>query len=360
MAHASFAGQTYAMQFGLKGSDRKIMDNRNNFSNWQDFLKVLLENPQERQRIAAQAEVTTITLDRWIKQISQPHRNNMRKLLQALPPAAYAHFVRLIESDFPELVQESTMLRRIYQDIPPEFYARILSAHAELPRPMCYQIIRDLIFQQGIEHLDPDRLGMSISLVCFVKPLEGSKVRSMRSVGGIGTFPWKRDLTQKTIFLGAESLAGHAVRLFHRVVVSNREAVTFFPVHWTEHEQSVVVVPIIQQGRVAGCLLAVSVVPDYFVEGQPPVLIFERYAQLTALLFEPDAFLFSEQIDLRHMPPYEQQAPYFREVNRLVAQQFRLAQVLGKSCTLDEARQHVWREIEEALIQDFLRNPSVW
>lgn len=336
------------------------MSNWNEISCWQDFLGVLIESPQEKQRIATQTEVTSITLERWTKQTSRPHVNNMRKLLQTLPPAAYAPFVRLIAAEFPDLARQNAMLRRVYQEIPPEFYGRILSAYAEMPWPLCHDIIRDLIFQQAIEHLDPERLGMSIGLVSFVRPSKGCKVRSLRSIGGIGTPPWKRDQAQKTIFLGAESLAGHSIHLFHRVVISSRQASSFFPAHWTEREQSTVVVPITHRSRVAGCLLASSATADYFVEGQPPVLIFERYAQLATLVFEPEAFFSLDEIDLHYMPPHEQQAPYFREINQRVSQQFRLAQVLGVHCTLEEARQQAWREVEEELIQAFLRNPSVW
>jgi hypothetical protein len=335
------------------------MNNWDSASCWQDLLEKLIEDPQEKVRIAIQAEVRTVTLERWAKRISRPHEKNMQKLLAALPSTAYTSFAHLVAMDFPGLVQANLRLKRVYEDLPSEFHARILHASAQLPSPMRGQILLDLISQQALEHLDPNRLGMLITLLRFVRPLEEGKVRSLREVGGIGTAPWKYDPGQRTLLLGAESLAGHAVRVFHRVVVPNRTTPTFFPVHWTEHEQSVVAVPITLEEKVAGCLLAASNVPDYFVEGQPPVLIFERYALLASLIFEKRDFLSPQEISLGYMPSEELQIPYFREFNRLVSQQFRLALVRGSYYTLEEARQQVWREIEEALLQAFLQDESM-
>jgi len=161
------------------------------------------------------------------------------------------------------------------------------------------------------------------------------------------------------MFLGVESLAGYAITRLGCTIVSNRAASTFFPIHWTEYEQSAVAVPIMRQGKVAGSLLAASAVPDYFLQDDLPSRVLERYANLIALMFGEEEFYDPNEIALCCMPSYELQTPYFRDFSRLVSQQFRLAQVRGSYYTLEEARRQVWREIEEELIQVFLQTMSV-
>lgn len=325
---------------------------------WHDLLAEQIKDPRERERLAAALSVQPITLIRWAKRFSHPREQNMRNLLQALPPSLAQAFLNLVVVDFPALAQNAPVDHPAQGELPPEFYAQILKAYADLPLPLGHQTLQDLFFQQVIEHLDPQRRGMSISLATCVRPIDGQFVRSLREIGGIGTPPWKRDLEQKTILLGAESLAGYALTHFRRVIVPNHAAPIMFPVHWTEHEQSAVAIPIARHAQLCGCLLASSTVPDYFCEGEEPVLLLENYANLAGLLFEERDFYALNDIRLSFMPPYEAQIPYFQQINRLIVQQFRLAQVRGEYCTLEQARHRVWREIEEELIQAFLKTAS--
>lgn len=331
------------------------MENFQKASTWRELLNELIEDSDEKERIARAAHVQPITLVRWSQGISRPREDNMRMLLKAMHPSVYLSLVRLIANDFPELTRVEALNKQVKATLPTEFYERILSAYTQTPHPICRQVIQDLIFQQAIEHLDPERRGMLLSLIVCVSPLKGHVVRSLREIGGIGTPPWKRDLEQRTILVGAESLSGYALTNFRRVVVSNRARPTLFPVHWTEHEQSVAAVPIAKYGNLAGCLLAASVVPDYFVEGQPSVLVLEAYAHLAALIFEPHEFFALDQFQLGFMPSYELQLPYFQDFNRLVLQQFRLAMIREIHCTLEEVRGQAWREIEQSLIDVFAK-----
>ena len=335
------------------------MHNWESTLSWQELLGKLIEDPQAKLRLAIATEVRTITLERWAKRISQPQEKNVLKLLRALAPPVSTTFFSLLTKDFPTLAQAKITPTQIQRDVPSEFYARLLQASAELPSPLRHQILLDLLLQQALTHLDPERRGMLISLIRFVRPLDGRKVRSLREVSGVGTPPWRPNLEQPPFLLGAESLAGYALGVFHRVVVPNRTDLTLFPVRWAEPEQSVVAVPITLHERVAGCLRATSHVPDYFVEGHSPVRIVERYAQLASLIFDPVDFLDPDDIHLGCMPSDELQMPYVRDFHRLVAQQLRLALVRGGSSTLEEARQQAWREIEEALLQVFLQTESL-
>jgi hypothetical protein len=330
------------------------MESQRETSPWQDLLRQLIEDGRERQRLATAMRVRPITLQRWASGISKPRPENMRTLLKFLSPETYPVFLSLLSEDFPHLLQDEAVFEQIHPELPSEFYARVLSAYALTPQPMYRQTQQDLVLQQALEQLDPARLGMSISLVCCVPPRVGRKVRSLREIGGLGTPPWKHDLEQKTIFLGAESLVGIAITRGHRVLVNSREEHTFAPVHWTEYEQSAVAFPICRYGRVAGGLLAASAVPHYFTEVHLSLL--ERYSHLASLIFEPEEFFDLADLDLQLLPEYELQVPYFLDFNRRVSQKFTEALAQGSHISLQEARLLVWQEIEEELLQVFLRN----
>lgn len=329
------------------------MGNVQGASSWRELLQALIEDGNERQRIARAIDIHPITLQRWVNSTTKPHEEHMRKLLNALPPPHAATFARFVAKEFPHLIAEEHLEKRIQNQVPAEFYREVLSVYTSTSPPLCRQAILDLVFQQAIEHLDPDRRGMSISIATFVPPLEGLQVRSMREIGGMGTPPWPGNLAQKTMFLGAESLVGNAITKLRSLVVSNRGEASFFPVQWTEHEQSAVAVPILRRGKVAGGLIVASTIPDYFVPGHVTVSIVESYAQLSTLLFEEEELFHSHEIALGCMPVYEVQFPYFRDFHKRVSQQFRLAQICGSHCTLEQARRQVWREIEEELLQAF-------
>lgn len=323
-------------------------------STWQELLRKLIEQPKERERLAEVARVQPITLQRWASGVSKPREENMRTLLKILPPESYALFMRLISVDFPDLLQEGLTVEHVPQQLPPEFYARVLNALALTPLPMCRQTVQDLIFQQALEQLDPDRRGMSISLVCCVPPRQSGKVRSLRDIGGLGTPPWQHDLTQKTMFLGAESLVGHILTQSHPGVINSRKEITFLPANWTKHEQSVAALPISRQARVVGGLLVSSTQEYFFSDAR--VSLLERYAHLTSLIFESEEFYDLKDIDLGMMPSEDLQTPYFLDFNQRVSQKFTEAIAAHSYVTLQEARQLVWQDLEGELLQLFLQN----
>lgn len=321
---------------------------------WQELLKGRLRDRQERARLATVLRIHPVTLARWALGTTRPREHQMLELLDALPTTLSQEFLQLALIDFPNLAVRKSSRQLPTEQVPSAFYAQMIRAYATLTFPLNQQTLQDLLFQQTIEQLDPERSGMSISLATCVRPLEGNAVRSLRQVAGIGTRPWKRDLEQQTILFGAESLAGYALTHSRSVVVPNRQDLTLFPVRWMEHEQSIVAIPIARHTRLCGCLLAASALADAFQEGGAKVRLLEHYAHLAALLFEERDFYAPETIQLRIMPPDEVQHPLFKHLNLRIVQQFRLAQVRTECATLEQVRHQVWREIEEELIQTVL------
>jgi hypothetical protein len=320
---------------------------------WQEFLGQLIEDIPTRERMAEAAHIRSITLQRWASGISKPREENMRTLLKILPTDSYALFSRLVAIDFPDLLLEDPTSEQVYQELPSEFYARVLSALALTPLPMCRQTVQDLIFRQALEQLDPERRGLSLSLVCCVAPRHGEHIRSLREIGGVGTPPWPSDLAQRTMFLGAESLVGYVLNSAHYGVINSREEPTFLPANWTEHEQSVVAFPISRYSRVAGSLLVSSARSHFFSPAR--ISLVEHYAHLASLIFEPEEFYELGALDLKMMPSENIQAPYFRDFNQRVSRKLSEAAATRHQIALQEARQLVWRDLEEDLLQVFLR-----
>lgn len=336
----------------IGGASRQDMEKRHEPVTWQEYLGLFVDDTQTRERMAEAAHVRPITLQRWASGISKPRDENMRTLLKILPVEHYAAFLHLVAVDFPDLPLEDQAFEPIHTDLPAEFYSRVLSALALTPLPMARQTVQDLIFRQVLDQLDPERQGLSVSLVCCVPPRQGGRVRSLREVGGLGTPPWPSDLTQRTMFLGAESLVGHVISTMRYNKINSRSEQTFLPANWTEHERSVAAFSISRFARVAGVLLISSVREYFFTE--PRIQLLERYSHLAALIFEPGEFYDVSALDLGMMPPEEIQTPYFHDFNQRVSRKFAEAIAERHQITLQEARQYTWQDLEDELLQVFL------
>src|SRR5207245_2382974 len=137
--------------------------------------------------------------------------------------------------------------------------------------------------------LDPNRVGMVITVVRCMSRAGENMIRSLREIVGRGTSPWSSDLEQKTLFLGAESLAGYVVMSGRLLAVqSPEEGQSLFPTRWVPGEQSAAAYPILRGGRVAGALLFSCAQPHYFLP--PRLTLVHNYAELIALAFEQGEF----------------------------------------------------------------------
>ncbi|MDQ6643838.1 MAG: helix-turn-helix domain-containing protein [Chloroflexota bacterium] len=175
---------------------------------WRSLLKTIISDPHERQRLAEELGIKSITLSRWANNESDPRPQNLRHLLTALPQQR-EQMLELIreETGFEEFTNASFDDSSI--DIPSAFYNRVFSARSSTVESMRFWSISNLILQQAISQLDPDRLGIALNVVrCMIPSLSDQKVHSLRESVGFGTHPWSGDLEQKAMFLGAESLCG--------------------------------------------------------------------------------------------------------------------------------------------------------
>lgn len=319
------------------------------FSSWREFLEHCIQDSAEKQRIANELGVNAITLTRWVNNTSNPRPINLHRLLEALP-RYYSVLAELIALEYPGFIDTAVKnLDDVTQEIPSAFYARILNAYANTPKAQRFWSISNLILQQALGQLDPEHIGLAITIVQCMPPAADSKIRSLREAVGRGNPPWDMNLEQRAIFLGEESLAGNVVTNCHHRIIQNRAEGRIFPAHWVEWEQSAAAYPILRAGAIAGCLLVSCVRPDYFLPIRCTLI--QQYAELMTLVFEPEEFYSPQQIDLRLMPYYRTQEQYLVDFQKRVAHFMTQAMRNQQSLSYIQARQLVWNQLEEEFLQ---------
>jgi hypothetical protein len=319
-------------------------------STWRELLERIIQDSQERQRIAHELRVSTITLSRWVHNTTNPRMQSLHRLLEILPQ--YRNQLQpLILAEFPELA--NTAIEDFQEEaetfIPSTFYARVFDAYTTTPRLQRFWTISNLIIQQALEQLDPHQLGMAIIIVQCMPPWDDQKIYSLRERAGHGTRPWSMNLEQHAIFLGEESLAGNIVTTIRPKALQNRnEYQGIIPAHWVEWEESVAGYPLLRASKVAGCLLASSTQPDFFTAQRMQLL--QYYAELLAFVLEPHEFYAITQINLRTIPYYTEQkktlATFRIRVADLIAQSLRDKIPIN----LTQAELVVWQQIEKELL----------
>ncbi|GAC1379216.1 MAG: hypothetical protein NVS4B7_05040 [Ktedonobacteraceae bacterium] len=317
---------------------------------WRDLLRSIISDPREKQRLSEALGVKAITLTRWLNKESDPRPQNLRNLLNALPQHR-EHLLELIrtETGFEEF--SNAVLDDATREIPPAFYIRVFASRATSTESMRFWSLSNLILQQALGQLDPDRTGMGIVVVrCMTPSQTDKKVHSLRESVGVGTPPWSSNLEQRGMFLGAESLCGYVVTACRPCSTQNvDDEQSLIPAHKVEYEKSASVHPILYAGRVAGCLLVSSTQYNYFLS-QARFALIEQYANLLALAFEPEEFYEPDEIELRVMPSQQIQKQHFADFRQRVANAMLEASRNKQPVNSIVAEQMVWQQLEEELL----------
>jgi transcriptional regulator with XRE-family HTH domain len=277
---------------------------------WRELLERLTERPAERQRVAEALGVTPYTVTRWIEGRSEPRMQNLKRLPEVFP--GYTRlFSELIQAELvPNAPPPSSLPSSSpQQEVPAEYLIHVLAAYATSGGPFRSWSMRTLILQQAIGQLDPDQVGMEVTLTQCVPPEPGQCVRSLCERMGIGTAPWKSGVSRRLLFLGAESLSGWTVGRGEPGVVQNMEQDQDpLPFRAGPYEKSAVAWPLQRAGKIAGCLLVSSTQVNYFT---PTHLTYiEIYANTLALSFSDEEFYDLRHIALHEMPVLSRQQEY--------------------------------------------------
>ncbi len=321
---------------------------------WRELLGYIIEKPAERERIATEMGIRSVTLTRWVNGESNPRPQKLQALLKAFPSKYQKQFQELLEevdiSPFALSEEENSP-----DEIPYKLIHEVLETRAHSFDNLRFWAISNQILQHVLRHLDVESAGLSISVVHCMPPTSDDLIHSLRESLGLGTAPWASGLKPKALFLGAESLSGYVITKGHFKQVENlRDQMTFVPAYQTEHEVSAAACPIMYSNRVAGCLLLSSTKPKYFLSETRHFLI-QGYTNLLALAFEPEEFYPPECIDLSIMPSLEMQQPYLVGFRQRVVSILRDEGNVQQPLTVTQAEQMAWQQIEEILLHPSLQ-----
>jgi len=319
---------------------------------WRVLLGQLIHDPQERQRIAIELGVNPATLVRWTHNETTPRLQNLQQLLKAVSQQHRQRLRELIAVEFPEFssTESDDAPDNMSFEIPSGTYSSVLRTYVTVPKRQRFWLVSNLILQEALRQLDPQELGMTVSLAQFVPPKEGKKVRSLREHVGRGTHPWRATNKHEVAYLGMESLSGYALINGRLLAIQSRhESETNLPTRWLDWEESAVVCPIALEGRFAGCLIVSSTQPAFFTQQREGLI--QNYADLMVLAFEPDQFYEPHDIQLGMMPDFDVQEKYFNTIRQRVSKAMEEGLQRQPPMTIAEAEQLVWQQLEEEFLQ---------
>src|SRR5690349_14628644 len=284
-------------------------------TDWRELLKLIIQEPAIRKRIDNEIGKQAVNIKRWINGKAEPRMQNLKQLLNVIPEYR-DRFIDLLGDEYADEFYSS--FDDATQEIPATFIASVLSARARTNREIRYWSLCRLILEQAIGQLDPDRLGMAITVVRCMKTEKYPYIRSLRESVATGTPPWPGNLDQQSMFLGAESLAGLCVSSCREAQNNDiRSNTNLLPAHQVEFELSAAAAPILLSGRCAGCMLVSSTQPDFFLS-QTRLALIRNYANILALAFEPHEFYEPDSIRLEVMPSHAIQREYFGDFHHRV------------------------------------------
>ena len=246
-----------------------------------------------------------MTLSRWANGESNPQKPHLMRLVQLVQPQYREELLTGLEESYPDF--QSWQKDETQDTIPSEFFAEMLDVRTTTTDALRFWRISDMALKQALLQLDPNQLGMSITIVQCMPPAAqyGNRIRSLRERAGRGTFPWTTDLEHLALFLGVESLAGDAVES--------------------------------------------STQPGHF--SQQRLGLLATLSDLVALAFEKEDFYAQELIELRVMPLPERQRAIITTFRQRVSRYLAHSALERKHISNREAEQRIWQEIEEELFQ---------
>lgn len=312
-------------------------------TDWRELLSLIIQIPEIRKRIDDEIGKQAVNIKRWINGKAEPRVQNLKQLLNVIPEYRM-QLIDLLGDEYVEALSLDAI--DASRDIPATFISSVLSARANTHREIRSWSLCKLVIEQAIGQLDPDRLGMAITVVRCMKTDKHPYIRCLRESVAFGTTPWPGNLDQESMFLGAESLAGLCVSSCRDVQNNDiRSNTNLLPAHQVDFELSAAAAPILLSGKIAGCMLVSSTQSNFFLS-QYRLSFIHNYANMLALAFEPHEFYESNDVRLEVMPLHTEQRQYFSTFRTRI-----LEIVAAKQKSALEAEQEVWEELEETLLE---------
>jgi hypothetical protein len=318
---------------------------------WRDVLEVIVSDAEEKQRIARTLQISSFTLQRWIRGEENPRMQQLYQLLQALPQHQRV-LLPLIAEEFE--VGNDSMLEQLeeIEEIPSIFYAQVLRGSTAIPAIIRFWSLTSMILQQALMQLDPLRKGLLLRVACFLPPNADGRLYCLREVVTQGTPPWDGNLAHTAILLGAESLAGYALSVGRPMMIDAQNKGDLFPIAGREDEVSRLAFPIARGKRMAGVLLISSTQEGYFTPVR--LSLIHRYADLLAMAFEGEDFYEPELLDLVVMPPPSEQADRLATFRQRLAILLKQVEQQQQAIDAGQAELQIWQQFAEEFLQHSL------
>jgi transcriptional regulator with XRE-family HTH domain len=331
---------------GCGSRERSTMIGQSDWGKFRALLRTLWNDPASRRRIEQRAGIVPRTVTRWISgETEWPDRKRLILLLEALPQRRDELLAAITEAipDFEvPLIDSSTML---LEDLPGSFWVRLLETNASTPHNLHFAGVVNLICLQLQATIDPERIGVSLSLAQCLPPTSPAlPVRSLREVFKMKTYESPLSSSGDPLLLGAESLCGYSVSLCKTAIVQDTDEEQQVPVRSSRGERSAAAYPIGRGGYVAGAFLASSPRPDYFTERLQYLL--QIYSTMFSLAFETEAFYAPGRLRLRPMPEDQVQHALIAGFGRRVMSIQNRDHALSRA----QAEAAAWQQIEEELL----------
>ena len=312
---------------------------------WTDILQTIIREPEEQQRLAVLLGITSDTLGYWASGKITPPLSQLTRLVRIVKPQVREELLGALTVLYPDIARS---LRSAGSDrIPASFFADVLSARTTTTESLGFWRLSEMVLKQALDQLDPNGLGLVISVVQCMPPVDG-EIRSLRESIGKGTLPWSANLDNLALFLGLESLAGYCVEVRRPVSVDDLSKDTLVPAYQTEYEISSAAHPILLGGLIAGCLLASSTQIGYF--SQQRLTLLAAFSDVIALALPQDNFYPPERLALRAMPKPEKQRPILDTFRQRVSRELLASSREQRQVGNEWAERKVWQEIEKELL----------
>jgi hypothetical protein len=317
-------------------------------SHWRVLFQKIIHPTKERQRIAVALGVNNVTLMRWAKGTSHPQQSSLARLVKVVHPQYRQDLLKALKIAYPNLEEQHAETSS--ETVPSSFFRQVLQDRATVIEALRSWQTTATILDQAIIMLDPHNLGMAITPVLCMPPVDG-RIRSLREQGGRGTYPWSADQEHMSIFLGMNCLAGYVVQSGRQASVRDVDKEKYIPVfaypeNW---EKSAAACPIWLEGKIAGCLLAASYEIEHFTQARMDLLT--HFANVFSLALNADNFYDPHLIHLRYIPRPKHQnerlQTFRQRSNRLMAQSMHN----GHPMSTSEAEKRIWRAIEDELLE---------
>ena len=179
-------------------------------------------------------------------------------------------------------------------------------------------------------------------------PRQGNPVRSLYLDMRRGMYPLSHEVDLPVLFFGHGSLAGHVVASGHFSVIRNRDQRNkFFPYWKDNYYESMIAYPIHLSDAVAGCLMIVTALPDYFQLAARQLLV-QHYTELITIAFADKAFYPLTQIELGCLPDLTFQRDYLASYRQRL-----LATTAQLSVRETDIERILFQQLEQELLQVF-------